>query len=572
MISPGEATLPTNSIASLRAFACPIMSSTSKSTAMWRDSSLLIFSKTWWQTGSCTSSSRNFSSAPSRATSSIGMTVPSTDSGMSSAYVSSHSIASRMLTFGSGSSSPSIMPQRLHQGELGVGVPLLLGVEVPVDLGERRRRRLLGHRGEAAGADVLDPAQVGHERLQLGPELVADRLGAGGVPVDVGQRPLPVLDLGQHLVHVHRHVRRPSARVLGRSSRGAIRERPTVRAGRRRGCRCAGACRLIRQRGLGVELRHRRRAPPRSWVSRRGAGDPRRGHARSAASAVLGQRRSTRPVIRPSSRMLVLTKVGHSTLTCTPGAGRARRPASRDSASTPALLTLYGAIRGAAPKLGGRRDVDDAAADPASRSIGAKTWQPWMTPHRLMPSVHCQSSSGVSPMTLAAGADAGVVDHQRRRRRRTSRCASPARACDVVELTTTSQRSAIALPPWSTIASTVRCARDLVDVADTRRCRRGGRARPRTPARCRCPAPVTTARASRLRRRPDAGHAVLRSSAAGRMRRRCVGQGGLRATRGEEPGGAAQGLVGLGQQRVASPGRRASARATPPARTACPRR
>ena len=230
MIRPGEATLPTNSTASLRARAWPIMFSTSKSTAMCRDSSLLIFSKTWWQTGSCTSSSRNFSSAPSSATSSIGITVPSTDSDMSSEYLSSHSIARRMLMLGSGISPSLEHPPALEQREFGVGVPLLLGVEVPVDLGDRRRRRLLGHRRETPGSHVLDPAQVGHERLELGPEVVVDRLDAGRVPVDVGQCPLPVLDLGEHLVHVHGHDQRPS---LKRSCRAAARR---VRAGRVRAC------------------------------------------------------------------------------------------------------------------------------------------------------------------------------------------------------------------------------------------------------------------------------------------------------------------------------------------------
>ena len=42
----------------------------------------------------------------------IGMTVPRTDSDMSSEYLSSHSIARRMFTLGSGSSSPSIMFHR----------------------------------------------------------------------------------------------------------------------------------------------------------------------------------------------------------------------------------------------------------------------------------------------------------------------------------------------------------------------------------------------------------------------------------------------------------------------------
>ena len=40
----------------------------------------------------------------------------------------------------------------------------------------------------------LDPHQIGHERFELGALIVGDGLGAGGVPVDIGQRPLLVLD------------------------------------------------------------------------------------------------------------------------------------------------------------------------------------------------------------------------------------------------------------------------------------------------------------------------------------------------------------------------------------------
>ena len=192
--------MPTKSMASLRAFAWPIMLSTSKSTARCRDSSLLIFSKTWWHTGSSTSSSRNFSSAPSSATSSIGMTVPSIDSGHAvgvgvQPFDGQPDVDVRFRNLAVVEHAPA-----LHQRQFGVGVALLLGVEVPVDLGQRRGGRLLGQRRESARADVLDPAQVGHERLELGPEFGRDGLGAGCVPVDVGKRPLAILDLGQHVL------------------------------------------------------------------------------------------------------------------------------------------------------------------------------------------------------------------------------------------------------------------------------------------------------------------------------------------------------------------------------------
>ena len=56
------------------------------------------------------------------------------------------------------------------------------------------------------------------------------------------------------------------------------------------------------------------------------------------------------------------------------------------------------------------RGTSDGSAD---RRIGANTWQPWMGPHRLMPSTHCQSSKGQFADGGTAGADAGVVDYQR---------------------------------------------------------------------------------------------------------------------------------------------------------------
>src|SRR3546814_9541896 len=69
-----------------------------------------------------------------------------------------------------------------------------LGVEVPVELGQRRVLRPPGKGGEGPGADLFDPGHVGHEGLQLRALLVGDAVGAGSVPVDVGQGPLALLD------------------------------------------------------------------------------------------------------------------------------------------------------------------------------------------------------------------------------------------------------------------------------------------------------------------------------------------------------------------------------------------
>jgi hypothetical protein len=49
---------------------------------------------------------------------------------------------------------------------------------------------------------------------------------------------------------------------------------------------------------------------------------------------------------------------------------------------------------------------------PSARRRGANTWQPCTTPHRLTPTVQCQSSMGMLADGAAADADPGVVDHQ----------------------------------------------------------------------------------------------------------------------------------------------------------------
>ncbi len=86
----------------------------------------------------------------------------------------------------------------LHERELGASVALLFHLEVAVDRRQLRIARLGGQRREAAGTDVLDPDQIGHEGLELRSLFGADRVRARGVPVDLRQRPLAFLDLGEH--------------------------------------------------------------------------------------------------------------------------------------------------------------------------------------------------------------------------------------------------------------------------------------------------------------------------------------------------------------------------------------
>jgi hypothetical protein len=96
-------------------------------------------------------------------------------------------------------------PPAAHQRELGVGVALLLGLEVAVDLGQHRIVGAASQRREGARADLLDPGDIGHERAEPRPLLLGDQVGPGGVPVDVAQRPLALLDASEHPVEVVGH-------------------------------------------------------------------------------------------------------------------------------------------------------------------------------------------------------------------------------------------------------------------------------------------------------------------------------------------------------------------------------
>ena len=106
-----------------------------------------------------------------------------------SEYLSSQSMTSLTLTFGCGHPVTVEHAPPTHESELGVGVLLLFGVEVAVDLAQSLGRCLERHGREAAGADVLDPHQIGHEGLEFGVQFGADGLGSRAVPVDVGQMP-----------------------------------------------------------------------------------------------------------------------------------------------------------------------------------------------------------------------------------------------------------------------------------------------------------------------------------------------------------------------------------------------
>ncbi|SKW97788.1 Uncharacterised protein [Mycobacteroides abscessus subsp. abscessus] len=55
-------------------------------------------------------------------------------------------------------------------------------------------------------------------------------------------------------------------------------------------------------------------------------------------------------------------------------------------------------MRGAAAKLAAEATLM-IPPRPSARRRGAKTWLPWMTPHRFTPSVFCQSASGAAPTT-----------------------------------------------------------------------------------------------------------------------------------------------------------------------------
>jgi hypothetical protein len=86
----------------------------------------------------------------------------------------------------------------LHEQELGVGVPLLVGREAREDAAQGRLVGGVSHGAEDERGDGLDPVEVRHETGEPGAEGCVDRFGAGRVPVDVGDGPLPALALCEH--------------------------------------------------------------------------------------------------------------------------------------------------------------------------------------------------------------------------------------------------------------------------------------------------------------------------------------------------------------------------------------
>src|SRR4051812_4967137 len=98
--------------------------------------------------------------------------------------------------------------------------------------------------------------------------------------------------------------------------------------------------------------------------------------------------------LRCDSKIDVLTKPGHSTLTLMSACCNARSRASdSDSATTACLVTVY------APRNGGLvRPAADAvltmwAWPPCSSMIGTNERTPLMTPHRFTPRTHFQSAT-----------------------------------------------------------------------------------------------------------------------------------------------------------------------------------
>src|SRR5271156_1508725 len=150
---------------------------------------------------------------------------------------------------------------------------------------------------------------------------------------------------------------------------------------------------------------------------------------------------------------------------------------------------------GAAPKAAAEatlmmpRGRFDGSAD---RRIGANTWQPWIGPHRLMPSTQCQSSRGSSPIGAPPEPTPALLI--------TSVGASPNHDSDWTASSrtssnfVTSQVIAIASPPLSVIALTVFAAvASLMSLPTTRPPRRASSVANAAPIPL--PAPVTTASA-----------------------------------------------------------------------------
>src|ERR1700730_13720544 len=150
---------------------------------------------------------------------------------------------------------------------------------------------------------------------------------------------------------------------------------------------------------------------------------------------------------------------------------------------------------GAAPKAAAEatlmmpRGRFDGSAD---RRIGANTWQPWIGPHRLMPSTHCQSSRGSSPMGAPPEPTPALLI--------TRVGAAPNHDSDWAASSwtssnrDTSQAIATASPPLSVIVLTVfAAATSLTSLQTTRPLRRASSVANAVPIPL--PAPVTTASA-----------------------------------------------------------------------------
>src|SRR5690606_28402898 len=105
-----------------------------------------------------------------------------------------------------------------HQGKFGIGVTLLLGVKVTVNVSERFEWRLWSHRGEGTCSNMLNPHHVGHELLEFGTLLIGDQFRARGVPIDIGKSPLLVFDCLEHVTVCESHFPCSSTR-LNRSMR-----------------------------------------------------------------------------------------------------------------------------------------------------------------------------------------------------------------------------------------------------------------------------------------------------------------------------------------------------------------
>ena len=110
-----------------------------------------------------------------------------------------------------------------------------------------------------------------------------------------------------------------------------------------------------------------------------------------------------------------MKKAGQSTVTRTPLSPTSAASVSLN-AITPALVTLYAPIIGAQAKPA-IEAVLRIAPPPCATRRGAKKWQPWMTPMRLMPMIHRQSSSGACPIVPAAATPALFTTRSMRPRR-----------------------------------------------------------------------------------------------------------------------------------------------------------